>query len=75
MTLTEGHGDTKAWKSLDFDCEDWEVLLALSKARAVGGEKVVETAKEIMRRKLLENQEKQKKEKAETSEGLDQLQS
>ena len=52
-----------------------EVLLALSKARAVLGEKVVETAIEIMRRKLLENQEKQKKKKTEVSEGLDQLHS
>ena len=52
-----------------------EVLPALSKAWAVGGEKVVETAKEIMRRELQENQEKQKKKKAETSDGLDQLQS
>ena len=53
-----------------------EVLLALSIApAALAAKKEVETAKEIMRRKLLEKQEKQKKNKAETSEELDQLQS
>ena len=52
-----------------------EVLPALSKARAIGGEKVVETAREIMRRELLGNQEKHRRKNAETSEGLDQLQS
>ena len=65
-------------KSLEFYCEDGDAaawLLALPKVRAVGGEKVVDTAKEIMPRKLLENQEKQKKKNAEISEGLDQLQS
>ena len=63
--LTEGQGGTKPRKSLQFDSEDG----------GAGGQKEVETAKEIMRRKLLEKQEKQKKNKAETSEELDQLQS
>ena len=73
--LTEGHGGTKPRKSLEFDSEDGGAAGTVDSASCFGGEKVVETAKEIMRRKLLEKQEKQKKKKAETFEELDQLQS
>ena len=73
--LTEGHGGTKSRKSLEFVSEDGGAAGTVDSASRFGGEKVVETAKEIMRRKLLEKQEKQKKKKAETFEELDQLQS
>ena len=73
--LTEGHGGTKPRKSLEFDSEDGGAAGTVDSASCFGGEKVVETAKEIMRRKLLEKQEKQKKKKAETFEELDQPQS
>ena len=73
--LTEGHGGTKSRKSLEFVSEDGGAAGTVDIASCFGGEKVVETAKEIMRRKLLEKQEKQKKKKAETFEELDQLQS
>ena len=63
--LTEGHGGTKPRKSLEFDSEDGGAAGTVDSASCFGGEKVVETAKEIMRRKLLEKQEKQKKKKAE----------
>ena len=73
--LTEGHGGTKPRKSLQFDSEEGCAAGTVDSASRFGGQKEVETAKEIMRRKLLEKQEKQKKNKAETSEELDQLQS
>ena len=70
--LTEGHGGTKPRKSLQFDSKDGSAAGTLDSASRFGGQKEVETAKEIMRRKLLEKQEKQKN-KAETSKELDQL--
>ena len=73
--LTEGQGGTKARKSLEFDGEDGGAAGTVDSASGLGGENVIVTAKEIMRRRLLEKRENQKKEKAETSEGLDQLQS
>ena len=72
LDLTEGHGSTKPRKSLQFNSEDGGAAGIVNSFRR---QKEVETAKEIMRRKLLEKQEKQKKNKAEMSEELDQLQS
>ena len=59
--LTEGHGGTKSRKCLEFVSEDGGAAGTVDSASGFGGKKEVETAKEIMRRKLLEKQEKQKK--------------
>ena len=74
--LTEGHDGTKARKSLDFDCKDGDAAGTGESASGWRRKSSWNSERNHAKRTpALEKQEKQKKKKAETSEGLDQLQS